>query len=755
MLASPRNMQDYNGNQFGERTVTDLGSIVDDPTNLLFSASPATRQHNVSASGTGHLDILSASQYPHPLLEQYQQRQASLKRKSGPATGPADQFYGGIVFNNAPESSSNSADEPSNTPMAPRPRKKAKKAAIQDGSDQDNSTKRTRGRPRVDTQDETAADRRRTQIRLAQRAYRHRKETTITSLKQKNSTLQSTIEQMNSAFLTLHDNLMDSGLVNGHRALSSHLKKVMSQFEQLAADAAVEEDDDAPDQPPPPKTTRQKPSKAQRKAAPAPASNISPLQSSQDSDIEELPLVTYSNENGSVDAFDPGPWNDTTSDIMQFNVQIPEAQFPLETGTQKNVLDFMAQSPISRPLISSAPSSNGFYTYSFQETTFARRLHRLCIERAFRNLTSPSTDPARIARTFRFTFCFSNRRRMLARFQHMLKRKAGESLENYNIPFFRIGGAGTHFPRHDKEGRTVSPPNMLGPERAVRTHILGTEPSNNLWGMEIETPRSERSVQELLEQLGFGGLWLDSHDVEQYLKSKGIVLDGTSSFVEVDPQALSLDTDLPNGGNSPSSIDSTPLRTPSPFPLTGNASLDFTGNSPYMQQPLNNLYPNFAETAENPDVAVQDYMSSVEKDFRAQSPTQQIAAVQSSQIWPWMEAAPSFDIDSEQHGDAMFNLNNNVNTTNPANTSASFAGGYAKAPYNFGTEADERSVAQNGMQGARRVVEQLRRTGVPVTVDVERLLERLVDGGACLGRAPGFRKELIDHAVVMSLAEAF
>ena len=43
-----------------------------------------------------------------------------------------------------------------------------------------------------------------------------------------------------------------------------------------------------------------------------------------------------------------------------------------------------------------------------------------------------------------------------------------------------------------------------------------------------------------------------------------------------------------------------------------------------------------------------------------------------------------------------------------------------------------------------------------VTIDVERLLQRLVEhAGTCLGRAPGFRKEQVDVALALSLQEAF
>lgn len=739
MLATPSNMQGYSNNHFGERTVTDLESIIDDPTSLLFKAAPNVRQQHVPEAGAG-LEILSASQYPHPFLSQ--NRPSSNKRKDAPTQALSQQFYGGIVLDKGGSAPSVSSSESLQASEPPRPRKKAKKAVIQDDSGQEDATKRSRGRPRLDTQDETAADRRRTQIRLAQRAYRHRKETTITGLKQRVTGLQATIEQMNVAFLALHDNLMDSGLFSGHRGLTTHLEDVMSQFDQLARDAAVDEDED--EAPPAAKSTKKnaKPnSKAEQKAA----QSQSPMQSNQGSDIEELPPVSLARGDSPLYAtYEDAPWGND-SEVMQFHVHLPEAQVDLEAITHKDNSAFSKAVP--RSLTSAVPSSGGFYTYSFQETTFARRLQRLSLERAFRHLTSPSTNPAYLARAFRFTFCFSNRRRMLERFQAMLKRKAGEALENFNVPFYQIGGAGTHFPRRDENGRVVVPPNMLGPERAVTAPGLGV--SAELWGLQMsfaDTPRKEGSVQEMLEQLGYGGYWLDSHDVDEYLKSKGIFLDGTSSFTEVDPLSLTLDSELPNTNMTPSSGQSSPLRTPSPLDLPATVNLAFPIDQPFTQQPLDDMFNSMLNTDNDPDFALQTFLASTEKDFRAQPHSQQLADIQSTQIWPWQEPAPTFSGDTT--------TNHLVNTDMFATVPSYSTTGNTKAPINYGHSAIS-AIARDGMDGARAAVDRLVRNGNPVTIDVERLLERLVDGGACLGRAPGFRKELVDHAVVMSLAEAF
>ncbi|KAF2719824.1 hypothetical protein K431DRAFT_104983 [Polychaeton citri CBS 116435] len=72
-----------------------------------------------------------------------------------------------------------------------------------------NRTKR--GRPRVEKNDASAADRRRTQIRLAQRAYRQRKENALDDLQGRVAELTNTIEQMQQAFFELDRKLCTAG----------------------------------------------------------------------------------------------------------------------------------------------------------------------------------------------------------------------------------------------------------------------------------------------------------------------------------------------------------------------------------------------------------------------------------------------------------------------------------------------------------------------------------------------------------------
>lgn len=82
-------------------------------------------------------------------------------------------------------------------------KRKARSTPSADENSGDDSKKR--GRPRVEKPDQSAADRRRTQIRMAQRAYRQRKESTLEELRKRVSELTNTIELMNKAFLDHRD----------------------------------------------------------------------------------------------------------------------------------------------------------------------------------------------------------------------------------------------------------------------------------------------------------------------------------------------------------------------------------------------------------------------------------------------------------------------------------------------------------------------------------------------------------------------
>ncbi|KAF9691902.1 hypothetical protein EKO04_009871 [Ascochyta lentis] len=126
----------------------------------------------------------------------------------------------------------------SGTAVTARPRKRSRTSEDGDKVAAVSTGKKARGRPRVDTQDATAADRRRTQIRLAQRAYRQRKETTISSLRQQSSQLHAIIDQMNKAFLRFNDLAVQSGLLLMNHELAAELERTNETFSNCSKTAS-------------------------------------------------------------------------------------------------------------------------------------------------------------------------------------------------------------------------------------------------------------------------------------------------------------------------------------------------------------------------------------------------------------------------------------------------------------------------------------------------------------------------------------
>lgn len=700
-------MQAFAKQQYGERTYSSLQSILDDPAQVLMSS-----RASVQLPLGGELDILSASRYPQALTQPYEEIDTTSRKRKATTS---DQFYGGIVFADEDNNHSSAAEQEQKSSQKKKKKKLTKRSSANNIDDHAES-KKQRGRPRLDTRDENAADRRRTQIRLAQRAYRHRKETTIAALNQKVTDLQNTIEQMNKTFLNFHDNVVDAGILNSHYSLGRQLQAATEEFVQLSKIASPESDDE--------EEAIARITKGDSKSSSEVNGNIRQASAGQhdgdnktsflslpvrktngrrgvsfdrsspeaEAEVEEPSLTSSNNvDNDPLLDLSQAAWTTDTSnldglnDVVSFHATIPELVFPpfYDEATTKY--------SVERPLKPAYHQGN--YTYSFQETTFARRLHRMCLERAFRNLTNPSVDPNYIKRVFRFTFCFSNRKRMLQRFQEMLKRRAGESLENWNVPFFHIGGAGTHFPRRDVDGNPIYPPNMVSPAKA-----FGPQP----W-IQVETPRLETSTQEMLENIGFGGVWYDSHDVEEYLKTKGIYPDGQSSFIEVDPSVLPSVKTATFTASEGSSSDRSPLeitiRTPSP--TLGGDLTDPIITDPFIVRELGEMFSQpttlFPTVSNSNAYTTNPAVSTSPSSF-------------SSNMGP--------EASKQQHNDPWADFN--LPTTSPPTFS-----------------------------------DTLRRRPGPMTFDVEMFLERMVEESACLGRAPGFRKETIDTALVESLQESF
>ncbi|KAB8208674.1 hypothetical protein BDV34DRAFT_222353 [Aspergillus parasiticus] len=103
---------------------------------------------------------------------------------------------------------------------------------------------RKRGRPRKalgTRMDKNKKDRRRTQVRLAQRAYRSRKEATVELLNKRVAQLEAATQKMSEAVITFSDTLLLSGALTSRPDLARHLRETVQICLSSAKDIGDED----------------------------------------------------------------------------------------------------------------------------------------------------------------------------------------------------------------------------------------------------------------------------------------------------------------------------------------------------------------------------------------------------------------------------------------------------------------------------------------------------------------------------------
>lgn len=225
---------------------------------------------------------------------------------------------------------------------------------------------------------------------------------------------------------------------------------------------------------------------------------------------------------------------DDTTPLQVFGYFFPEDGDSQLDGGRARLQVEESLGPLSHPVVprsithSIEPTARD--TYCFQESTFLRRLQRYCLEHAFHLFSDPRCDPQEIYQVFRLVPCITDKEKMYPRFERLLKGGSDDPLEIPALPFYCIGGAGTHYPELDECGNPIYPLNMRHPRRVLG--IVPTAQPDGTFGTETE---------ELLGICGLGGQWFDSKDVEGYLQEQGVDLRNLCLFPSVDPKTRNLD----------------------------------------------------------------------------------------------------------------------------------------------------------------------------------------------------------------------
>ena len=208
-------------------------------------------------------------------------------------------------------------------------------------------------------------------------------------------------------------------------------------------------------------------------------------------------------------------------------------------------------------------------TYSFQEKTLGRRLHRACLEAAYHLLHDPSRRPHTFERVFKLSLLSRDRVRMATSVKRILDRGLDEPLDFWDSPTLHIGGAGTHYPDRQRQRPGGHP------QREKSKFHLGII-SPHMLNMLENIVQSRTAAEVSVEIEGFEGEWFDPYDIEGYLESRGIHIDPTVSLVEAEID-YAFDTAAPN--HQPHSPRSALLSTYSSSGGYNSSSLNPTSNS--------------------------------------------------------------------------------------------------------------------------------------------------------------------------------
>ncbi|OQE05970.1 hypothetical protein PENVUL_c020G00473 [Penicillium vulpinum] len=347
---------------------------------------------------------------------------------------------------------------------------------------------RKRGRPRLQTgKDATAIEERRLQIRRAQRTYRLKKENTIQALRSRVNVLERTLENVSDLLGSAHRNAIDH--LNGDPTLQPRVDYLARTRELILAE-------------------------------------INQTRSTSLND-DELQLEQANSSSQGACGYEI---THTRPQKTNSNVSCLYPQYT------------RARSP--SPLLNRILPTSTIYTYSHQESSLSRRLHRFSLEHTYRWLTDPRTEPALLGRVFGLVPCIHDMPGIRRHLRRTLQSEIGSVLELAKMPFYTLGGAGKHFPRVDADGNSVYPENIRRPGKILRRMVRilqrgGIQDWDEDWSGErepvavtldglVDETQVQMSEEERIHSLDLDGEWFDCHDVQGYLEHRGLVLDGSA-----------------------------------------------------------------------------------------------------------------------------------------------------------------------------------------------------------------------------------
>ncbi|KAI0408310.1 hypothetical protein F4802DRAFT_594250 [Xylaria palmicola] len=570
------------------------------------------------------------------------------------------------------------------------PKKRARKGSQMVPSEPVEEVKRARGRPRLDTGDhQDMKERRKEQIRLAQRAYRNRKETAITDLEAKVAGLEASNAEVKATFQSLLMEYVEKHAIDAQLPeLGRRLEQFQSVLTQRFSDTdSSRNDETASDVKTPASHTMQS---AQAKIeSQSVRDEPTPPATQQPRQLFGGIIVTHEPES-QVTGQELVSNLDTSLEDGGYTIVRMANSENASFGVNLSFFDssMPAQWPLAHWESLPMPASG-----AYMERTFGRRLHRRTTEKALKLLTMENPPYDTMHRVFGFVRNYASMDNISQRIKTTLTRSADEDLDAYAQPFHHIGGAGTHF---TSDAKTISYP-------------AGAPFPNTGFGMGPFNEKTTAVRDDLLDVLqrtnfpGWQGEWFDSYEVEQFLVQKSINLpQGEDGYVEIPPGEF-YDNPLDKGASSPrsnlqgsaagkvaaSDFDASP-GVVGELSMHAGAEQTITRNAPY---------PSSVSTIDS-----------------------MLPITATADMWPPISMTSDFlGIPNTMSGNMSSLLAYQNAVTAPSFPDSSLPFGYASPS------------AMNLVNGQNRTKR--------VWFSVEKFIESLGSKGTCVGRGPAFRKK--------------
>ncbi|KAF9776893.1 hypothetical protein IL306_004863 [Fusarium sp. DS 682] len=363
----------------------------------------------------------------------------------------------------------------------------------------------------------SVTNRRRMQNRIAQRAYRQRKESAIDILKQKVSELEKSKEDMGREFINFTSVILEQDNLKNNPQIIEHIKQATMSLLSCARD---NENGEAEEQ-----------DGEQNEAIGGTPGQISaeltpPIPQAQDFDF---PMMDGTGQmDYTTNPIDPMLQRRSNSDPLSDSTPHSfDTTSYFQVPNQTPFYDMNYQLPGSTWDTTIHPPRS----YASHELNFGRRYHRASQEAAFLLASMRHAPPTWYRKVFGFCLHFETREEITARLAAVLRKSAETTLNNWRFPFTNVGGAGTFFPGQGYGNGDLPIGNRSLEHEAYKPSEMSGL-SMGPFGPSIESIRDLRLNPQLrMIDPEYDGDFFDADEIEICLRGYGVTIPAGKDFV--------------------------------------------------------------------------------------------------------------------------------------------------------------------------------------------------------------------------------